>query len=243
MADSYYNSVLTWDHILYSHNNQTLDAFSVLFYLAGLTKTAKLGTCVTPLPLRGPVNTAKLISSLDMISNGRAILGIGAGWHKNEFDLFGLWTSTKDRVRATREGITTISSLLKAVGSGRIKNRPHFECIQSPHPPIWVGTKRPFMIKVAASLADGWIPSNIESDEYHLLADRIRSIRKAKKIERNFSFGYHMSGSRTPSSYIKKIDDLEKAGCEFIAIYPGGDQENYLASLGTFAKDVIPCFS
>jgi len=240
LADSYFDTILSWDHVLYPHNNQTLDVFELLSFIAGLTEKVRLGTCVTPLPLRGSLSVAKSISSLDIISNGRAILGIGAGWYKKEFDLFGSWKNASLRVNMVRTGLQEIRSLLT---NPKISNQAFFKCVQSPYPPIWIGTKRPSMIDVAATLGDGWIPSNLETSEYYKTVQEIRSIRRSRKLsDKKFTYGYHLSGMRSTSSYIKKIDDLQNVGCKFIAVYPSGNSEKYFERLRAFVKDVIPSF-
>ena len=65
-------------------SSETLDAWSILSYLAGQTSRIKLGTVVTPLPFRPPSQLAKIVSTVDLLSGGRTILGVGAGWHRPE---------------------------------------------------------------------------------------------------------------------------------------------------------------
>ena len=79
---------LSWDHYMLPDGPETLDAWSILGYLAGQTDTIKLGTVVTPIPFRPPAQLAKIVASVDHLSGGRTILGGGAGWHQPEFDGF-----------------------------------------------------------------------------------------------------------------------------------------------------------
>lgn len=65
--------------------DSTLDSWISLTYLAARTESIKLGTLVTPIPFRPPTILAKMVATLDVMSNGRTILGVGAGWSQTEF--------------------------------------------------------------------------------------------------------------------------------------------------------------
>ena len=86
-----FHSLLVWDHYMLPQGPDTLDAWTILAYVAGATSTIRLGTVVTPIPFRPPAQLAKIVASLDVLSSGRAILGVGAGWHQPEFDGFSKW--------------------------------------------------------------------------------------------------------------------------------------------------------
>ena len=67
----------------------TVDAWCMLSYVAARTSKIQIGTCVTPIPFRPPAQLAKIVSTVDILSKGRTILGVGAGWHQPEFDADG----------------------------------------------------------------------------------------------------------------------------------------------------------
>ena len=96
---------LSWDHYMLPDGPETLDAWSILGYLAGQTDTIKLGTVVTPIPFRPPAQLAKIVASVDHLSGGRTILGVGAGWHPPEFDGFSNWGTPGQRVTRTSEAL------------------------------------------------------------------------------------------------------------------------------------------
>ena len=73
-----FKAFLSWDHYMLPDGPDTLDAWSILGYLAGQTFSIKLGTVVTPIPFRPPPQLAKIVSSVDLLSGGRTILGVGA---------------------------------------------------------------------------------------------------------------------------------------------------------------------
>lgn len=242
IADAHFTALLTWDHYIYSNGNYTLDAFSLLANLAAQTQSVRLGTCVTPLPLRGPVITAKLTSSLDLLSNGRAVLGVGAGWLKKEFDFFGTWKKPSDRVNAVEEGIRQLKSLLtgKKNENDVGEEEPIFPCVQKPHPPIWIGTRRKRMLRIASDMADGWIPTRMDPRDYSENAKYVKGrLQRAKE----FTFGCHLSARFRKQNQAKYIESLIGAGCNFLAIYPQGGVEEYLKSGLQFAKEVIPSFT
>src|SRR5215470_11505429 len=87
-----FESLWVWDHILLGVQPAfpVLDAMATLAALAARTERIKLGTGVLVLPLRNPVVSAKVLSSLDVISSGRLILGVAAGWYAREFDAVGV---------------------------------------------------------------------------------------------------------------------------------------------------------
>ena len=92
---------LSWDHYKLPDGPETLDAWSILAFLAGQTTSIKLCTVVTPIPFRPPSQLAKIVSSVDYLSGGRTILGVGAGWHQPEFDGFSNWGTPGQRVTRT----------------------------------------------------------------------------------------------------------------------------------------------
>src|SRR5215472_5257134 len=91
--------------------DSTLEAWVQLTHLAAITNRLRLGTWVTPIPLRPPGILAKTVSTLDVISGGRVLLGVGAGITQRMFEAYSVWDSPKDRVDKTREGVELILKL------------------------------------------------------------------------------------------------------------------------------------
>ncbi len=137
------------------------DPFVALGFVAASTKTIKLGTGVFVLPLRNPMAVAKAVASVDVLSQGRLLFGVGIGWCEDEFDAVGM--SFKDRAARSREAIT----MLKALWSDET---PQFsgkfhsfapvgfnpKPLQKPHPPIIFGGESRPALKRVAELGDGW---------------------------------------------------------------------------------------
>ena len=91
MEELGYDSLWVWDHILLGVDPHfpIIDSLSLLTAVAARTKTIKLGTGILVLPLRNPLVLAKQLSSMDLLSNGRLIIGMASGWYKREFDAVG----------------------------------------------------------------------------------------------------------------------------------------------------------
>lgn len=144
--------------------NETMEQLTTLAFLAGQTKTIRLVTSVMIVPHRSPVVTAKVLSTIDVLSKGRMTVGVGVGWLKEEFEA--LQTPPfEERGAITDEYILAFKELWT-------QDEPSFEgkyCqfsnisflpkpVQKPHPPIWVGGESRRAIRRAAELGDGWQP-------------------------------------------------------------------------------------
>ncbi len=91
--------------------DSTLDTWQMLTFLSAKTETIRLGTWVTPIPLRPPGLLAKTVSTLDLLSQGRILLGVGAGVTQRMFEAYAQWDPPSSRVEKTREGIELILRL------------------------------------------------------------------------------------------------------------------------------------
>lgn len=138
------------------------DPFVALAFLAAHTQTIKLGTGVFVLPLRNPLAVAKAVVSVDVLSNGRLLFGVGIGWLKEEFEAVGM--PFANRVSRTREWIVMLKTLWAEETpyfQGRYHRFPPIgfnpKPVQQPHPPILFGGESEPALKRAAELGDGWI--------------------------------------------------------------------------------------
>lgn len=141
-----------------------LDQLTTLSYLAGITSTIKLLTSVMVLPHRSPVLAAKILSTVDVLSNGRLILGCGVGWMREEFEAIGA-PPYDERGAVGSEYIEVFKELWtsdnptfdgKYAKFSNIGFAP--QPVQKPHPPIWVGGESPPALRRAARLGDAWYP-------------------------------------------------------------------------------------
>jgi len=148
----------------YPGHGHHLEQVTAMAFLAGATRRIRLVTSVMIAPYRHPVVVAKMLSTLDFLSQGRVILGLGVGWMKEEFPLVGA-PRFEDRGRVTDEYIRAFRELWT-------KENPAFEgnyCnfsdltflpkpVQKPHIPIWIGGHSDRALRRAAELGDGWHP-------------------------------------------------------------------------------------
>ncbi len=147
----------TLDHVF------CFDPVVVLTYAAAVTTSIRLGVAVVVLPVHNPIHVAHQIATLDYVSRGRTILGVGLGrdHHYTQFQV-----PTERRVRRFREGVELIKALWTEprVGyrgsffqleGGTMAPKP----VQKPHPPIWLGGGHPDALRRAATIADGWMGS------------------------------------------------------------------------------------
>ena len=140
----------------------TLDPIPLLTYAAALTSRIKLGTSVMLTMLRNPVLLAKSLASLDQLSQGRLVFGVGLGGYADMYPAFGM--TRRGRTQRFEEGIELIKRLWtedEVTFDGRfwqldgqsINPRPR----QIPHPPIWFGTRSNQALRRAVKMGDGWM--------------------------------------------------------------------------------------
>jgi probable F420-dependent oxidoreductase len=129
------------------------DTVATLGWIAALTERVRLLSHVYVLPYRHPAIVAKAFATLDHLSGGRVILGVGAGHVPEEFELLGV--PFDERGRLADERIGMVAELLSSEFVGDFGARPR--PVQQPRPPIWVGgSSRPAIRRAAR--ADGWLP-------------------------------------------------------------------------------------
>jgi probable F420-dependent oxidoreductase len=137
------------------------DPFVALSFVAAQTTTLKLGTGVFVLPLRNTLSVAKAVASLDVLSQGRVLFGIGVGWCEEEFDAVGM--PFKNRAGRTREAVRVMRALWTEETPQFDGTHHRFEPVgfnpkpvQHPHPPLIFGGESRAALKRTAELADGW---------------------------------------------------------------------------------------
>jgi alkanesulfonate monooxygenase len=159
-----FESLWVWDHILLGTDPHfpIIDSLSLLTAVAARTTTIKIGTGVLVLPLRNPVILAKQLSSLDLISNGRLMLGAAVGWYKREFDAVGIPFERRGKIMDRNLDILrrlwTEDSVTGEWDELNLRNAVMFpKPVQKPHPPILIGGYVDVVLKRAATKGDGWL--------------------------------------------------------------------------------------
>jgi probable F420-dependent oxidoreductase len=158
------------------------EPLTTLAFLAGATSHIRLGVSVYVMPYRNPVVTAKIVATLDALSGGRAIFGVGVGWLREEFTAVG--QDARHRGRVTDEYLEVCRRLWRddvAEFAGRhytlppVRNLP--KPVQRPWPPIWVGGNSEAAVQRAIALGDGLHLIDLTPDE---VVQRVAELRAAE---------------------------------------------------------------
>ena len=158
------------------------DCFVMLGFMAAATTRVRLGTSVVILPYRHPVVMAKMIATLDRLSNGRIICGVGVGWIEEEFAFLNVPFS--ERGRMSNEYIEVMKALWTD-DHPRIEGRyikidrdVNFGPmpVHKPHPPIWIGGNSLAALRRVVRLGDGWQPAGITPDVMQQKMDQLRGL-------------------------------------------------------------------
>jgi alkanesulfonate monooxygenase len=175
-----FESLWAWDHVILGVDPAfpILDAVGTLTAIAARTRRIKLGTGVLVLPLRNPTVAAKSLGTLDVISKGRLILGVAAGWYAREFDAVGVPFKQRGRLfernleiltRLWTEDRVTLQvdefNLREAV----MRPKP----AQRPRPPILIGGYVDAVLKRVAAKGDGWLTYFYTPESYRRSWDKI----------------------------------------------------------------------
>ena len=148
---------------------ECFDVIATLAFLAGCTQRIKLLTSVAVVPHRPAVLTAKLFQTADILSNGRVIAGVGAGWQREEFEALGAppfderGAVTDEYIRAWKELWTqdrpSFQGKYTAFDNVLFEPKP----VSKPHPPIWVGGETGASLRRVAQLGDAWYPGSVNA--------------------------------------------------------------------------------
>ncbi|MBI3304190.1 MAG: LLM class flavin-dependent oxidoreductase, partial [Deltaproteobacteria bacterium] len=238
---------MTIDHLLITppaYACTWLEPISLLSALSGVTEQIRLGTMVLVLPLRNPVYFAKEWATLDLLSGGRSVLGVGVGWHEEEFALMGV--PHKERGRRMDECLEIIRELWahdRVTYQGRfyqlkdltIKPKP----LQQPHPPIWIGGgSQPFekvygqtvtnvnpVLRRIVRYADTWVPHSsatpemVRADWEKILAFSAQAGRTTPPTKVYSNFVYVLRKGERPEAAVPHFQTFSGMDLEYWRTY------------------------
>jgi probable F420-dependent oxidoreductase len=208
-----FDSVWTTEHIIVGPEavdpyGRVYDPLVTLGWIAGWTERIGLGTSIVLVPLHNPMHIAKETATLQELSGGRLTLGVGMGWHRDEFDFMGV--PFEGRGRRADEAIRVMRALWSGErdfdGEHWSFRRATFAPLPSPQPEIWVGGSSPRALRRARELGDAWHPSR-GSD-----ADHVRRVKEEHPDLRVF-----------PRTSPDNVDAMLEAGAEG-AVVQFGDE-------------------
>jgi probable F420-dependent oxidoreductase len=269
-----YESVWVSDHVVVPRANivnfgeTVFDPLVTLAVVAGATSRVRLGTTVLIVPYRNAVVTAKMVSSLDALSGGRVVLGIGAGWVAAESAMLGVpfaerGAMTDEHLAAMRELWTKREPAFagKYTQFGELVFEP--KPLQKPHPPIWVGGHSRAALRRTAQLGAAWHPINRPPDELRAgrrelarlceargradvpiltLRNDVRLLRAGEKAPASAHAGRVLAGD--PPALIEQITELAECGVEHLVLeFLAADGRDLDEQMALFAERVRPRFA
>ncbi len=228
----------------------TLETWTFLTYVAAKTENIHLGTLVSPLPFRHPGVLAKRLATLDNLSNGRVILGVGAGWSHVEYQGYSNWLGVKSRVDKTHEALDIITRLWTeesvsheskhyTIKEAVLEPKP----VQKPYPKLLFGSSGKRMLRLTGRMGDycyipPWQMHNYAAMKETVLAAAEKAGRK-DKVE----FIGGIMGARSPydtDEYAKIVETAEQLGSTVCNI--AFQRETVEADIKRFAEEVMPSY-
>ncbi len=218
----------------YSH---THDPFVALAFAAAHTTDLKLGTGICLMAQRDPIVTAKSVASLDMMSGGRFVFGLGGGWNKDEMAQHG--TRYEDRFKILRERVLAMKSFwADEEGSfdGEFvileKSWAWPEPVQKPHPPILLGGETVHTLRRVVDYCDGWLPRG------RFGYDMAKGMAELKEVAD--AAGRDMASLQVtvfgPAAEPEVLDKCREAGANRVLLtLPSADRDSILRRLDDFA--------
>jgi probable F420-dependent oxidoreductase len=239
-----------------------LESVTTLACAAAMTKRVRLGIAVLLIAQRNPIDTAKSLSSLDVISNGRLIVGVGLGASSRFYPAYGL--SPEGRVTRFRENLEIIKRLWtedRVTFHGRFSQLDNIPMqpkpVQKPHPPIWFGGHVEAALRRAAELGDGYIgagstPMATFLEDIKQLPPQFPRAKRLylalgdnlPRLREWFGAFYHKPEMAdqvavwgSPRQIADEIRRLQDAGVNHLLLNPVFDEEEQMERL---VQDVLP---
>jgi alkanesulfonate monooxygenase SsuD/methylene tetrahydromethanopterin reductase-like flavin-dependent oxidoreductase (luciferase family) len=262
-----YTSAWCVDHLQFA-DADVLEGWTTLTYLAALHPALHWGHSVLCQSFRNPALVAKMAATLQFLSGGRFILGLGAGWHAPEYHAYGYpFPSGRTRVEQLDEALQVIKALWtqeQATFSGKHYRVAEAWCAPKPDPlpPIMVGAFKPRMLRVAARHADWWNVSSTGIAAYRAMCEEFARAcdevgRDPATVRRSWGGGCAcaptarqvaaLAGTRlqpgedfigTPAQILDQMQLFVELGVDYFMLDCGGFPD--LTTVETLITDVVP---
>lgn len=256
-----FDSIWTTDHLALPQTDAIrfsplLESITTLAFLAGLTSRIRLGISALVLPQRNPVEVARQIATLDVLSGGRAMLSCGVGWSRGEFENLG--SNFSDRGRRMDEALKVLRILWRGSKQASFEGKYYrFKDvdfspapIQPGGPPLWVAGNSPAAVRRAMFLADGWHPNQGTPEEMARLLDPIRpylangrpfTLCRRMHLEFGNAPDPERSLSGTPEQVAGQLRAYRDAGMNYALIhFQAHTQAERERAMRTLMTEVVP---
>jgi probable F420-dependent oxidoreductase len=246
------------DEWMATGGHHALDLFVTLSFAAAHTTRLRLHTNLSVIPYRSPGVLAKSVATLDQLSGGRTIVGVGAGYQEPEFEALG--ADFANRNQLTDDGIRTVTAIWsgESVNGNTALPRP----AQRPRPPIWVGGNSKMAMRRAVELGDGWCPvpnpralvarrrtSSLETvDDFRVKVAELRA--HAASVGRTGPFELpFMPFSGLPrdhsaaatDEFVRQAEELAQAGATYLVVSPQAEtRAQFLAEVAHLGATLVP---
>ncbi|GAC1677481.1 MAG: LLM class F420-dependent oxidoreductase [Candidatus Dormibacteraceae bacterium] len=218
------------------HYSHTMDPFIALTIAALASRTIRLATGICLLIQRDPIHTAKEAASVDLVSNGRFMFGVGAGWNREEMADHGTEFSTRWKLLRERvEAVKAVWTQDEAEYHGDEVDFGPMWCwpkpVQKPYPPVLLGGSGPRILERVVRYADGWMPNR--GDSVERIPELQEMARAAGRAPIPVSF--------YPKPVASEIDRMAQAGVERCIYYvPPDGRDQALAKLEELGRLIRP---
>jgi probable F420-dependent oxidoreductase len=219
----------------------THDLFVAMMAAAAVTKTIKIGSGICLAMERDPITMAKEVASVDQLSNGRLLFGIGGGWNVEEMENHG--TSFKKRWKVLRENVEAMKAIWAQEAAEYHGEFVNFSPIwsypkplQKPHPPILMGSNTPQGLGRVVQYCDGWLPN---ARYFQQLPDMVKDLRQraTQAGRRQEDLPISLLGLQNNDAMLQKCRELGiERGIFFV---PSAGKETVLPLLDQYAA-LIP---
>ena len=219
-----------------AHYWHTLDPFVALTVAATASKTLLVATGICLVTQRDPIHTAKQVASVDHVSSGRFVFGIGAGWNREEMadhgtDFSSRWQLMRERIEAMKaiwtQDVAEYHGEMVDFGPMWCWPKP----VQKPHPPIVVGGSGPKILERVIRYGDGWMPNR---------GDVLKRIPELRELAKGAGRG-HIPVTFYPKATAADIERSAEAGVERCIFYvPPDGRDQALSRLEELAQLVRP---
>lgn len=171
----------------YGAENWWLDPYALWGFLAGCTSKVQLGSSIIVVPYRNPIVQAKMLGTLDVLSKGRMLFGVGVGHVEAEFKAIGVPSAQRgDRADEYLRLIRTVLRGEEFSFDGEFVQlplvRPLIKSVQQPSPPVLIGGNSQRAIRRAVELGDVWLPANLEPDKVLIGQRHLQDVAAAQGV-------------------------------------------------------------